>query len=512
MGRSIIFWRYFSPIIIAVIVLTIIVMSYLPKYMEDVAIEQAIVESKQLAFQLEELRAYYTTHVIEKVVSGSDITPSAHHKNNPQQIPLPATLIHDLNERYASRGVNVRLYSKYPFPNRQSRILGEAELMAIERVTKSKDAIFTQVFDKEGERFLRVAIADVMSKAACVDCHNNYPQTPKTDWKVGDVRGVLEVIKNLDPVINYGKQISINIALMFIALLAIAAVVMFIVAKNIYASLRAQNQANIDLSISVDQLANANEQIKKTTEQLIKSERVALLDNLVVGVSHELNTPLGVSVTVTSTINEEVKQLEQQYLDKTLTSKKLASFLQKAKSSVDLLETNMERVSKLLFNFKNIVIDQSKEFKEIDFHRLLDDVVVTLSTSFIHKNIAIEVKSEGSWTIETSPSCWIQVISILTENTLEHAFENRESGNITISAKLSGKSMTFTFTDDGAGMTDDIQAHIFQPFYTTKRGQGGTGLGLHVLSNIVELKLNGEISCQSTVDQGTKFTITVALV
>ena len=512
MGRGLIFWRYFSPIILAFIVFIVATVTYLPKYMEKVAIDQAILESEHLALQLKELRSYYSTHVIEKVVGHTDIIPATNHAENPGQIPLPATLVHDLSERYSQQNITVRLYSEYPFPNRSDRVLDEFEKQAWQQVSNTLDSTYTQVIDKNGERFLQVAVADTMSTETCVSCHNAHPLTPKNDWKLGDVRGVLEVTRNLEPFVAYGHSISTNIIIMFIMLLAIVGGVMYLVAKKIYNILKQQRQLNAELTDTVSQLADANKQIQSTTEQLIKSERIALLDNLVVGVSHELSTPLGVSVTAASTLGEEIAELEKLYQEKTLSSRRLSSFIDRTKSSSLMLESNMDRVSKLLASFKHIVLDQSENTtKTINFHEFLDDIVISLQASFQNKDFNVDIKSKGDWTVETCPNHWTQVISILTSNALVHGFAQQTSGNISLSAETSDHMMTFTYEDDGIGMDKELQSKIFQPFFTTKRGQGGTGLGLHVLCNIVELKLNGQISCQSTPNKGTKFVITILL-
>ncbi len=159
-------------------------------------VTQAQANAVETIHQLKILRGYYTANVISKVIAHTTLRVNFDHKENAKTIPLPATLIHDLSAligAQSKQGINARLYSRFPFPNRASRTLDPFALAAIEAIQRNPDLVFARTEQFQGLWSVRVAIADRMQAAACVTCHNNHPDSPKKDWKIGEVRGVLEI-------------------------------------------------------------------------------------------------------------------------------------------------------------------------------------------------------------------------------------------------------------------------------------------------------------------------------
>lgn len=189
-----VFWWLVLPPPIVVVVLLVGVISTVPGWIERTAVENAVFSGKQTVNQFKALRAYYTKNVIKKTIAnGKPLKPSYDHKSMADGIPLPATLIHDISELLQKEDTTVNLYSGYPFPNRASRQLDQFQQAAWTALSDNPDLVFSREVEREGKKVVRVAIADLMVADACVNCHNTIVGSPKTDWRLGDVRGVLEV-------------------------------------------------------------------------------------------------------------------------------------------------------------------------------------------------------------------------------------------------------------------------------------------------------------------------------
>jgi methyl-accepting chemotaxis protein len=179
-----------------------------PRIITDNAINEAIRASQQTAAQFKTIRNYYTENVVNKVVKEGSMKASVDHKADAKAIPLPATLIHDLSALLSEEDMTVSLYSKYPFPNRKDRRLDAFQQEAWDVLTANPAATFSRSELLNGKQVVRVAVADTMVAQACVNCHNTMAGSPKTDWKLGDVRGVLEIGSAIDGQIASGATLS----------------------------------------------------------------------------------------------------------------------------------------------------------------------------------------------------------------------------------------------------------------------------------------------------------------
>lgn len=221
--------RLMLPIVLSFLFLIIGFAIYIPSIIKDNAETQAIVSAQQTVNQFKVLRGYYAANVVNPVLSSSNVKPSINHAGDPQAIPLPATMIHDLSEKLSKDGENavqLSLYSQYPFPNRTSRKLDDFQRDAWTFLNKNPEQVFSQTKEQAGSTFVRVAIADKMVANGCVACHNSHPDTPKADWKLGDVRGVLEVIVPIDASLASGNQISFKIVSILAGVIAIIVLMM----------------------------------------------------------------------------------------------------------------------------------------------------------------------------------------------------------------------------------------------------------------------------------------------
>ncbi|HXW26334.1 MAG TPA: methyl-accepting chemotaxis protein [Xanthobacteraceae bacterium] len=227
-------WRLIVPIPVALAAAIALVWATVPPAITKSAVDEAIRAGLQTAAQFKIVRGYYTENVVNKLVKQGVVAATFDHKADGKAIPLPATMIHDLSELLAGKATTVNLYSAYPFPNRKERRLDEFQQQAWDFLTANPAAIFSRTEERDGKQVVRVAVADTMSAQSCIACHNTNPLSPKTDWKLGDVRGVLEVDSVIDQQIADGTGLSrsivtgaaaIGLALLAILLLATRSVI-----------------------------------------------------------------------------------------------------------------------------------------------------------------------------------------------------------------------------------------------------------------------------------------------
>ena len=210
--RSIVF-KLVLPIPIGLAVAVVAIWGFVPSMIADHVRDEAVRSAEQTANQFKTIRGYYTNNVIKKVVATEGLEPSFSHHDEPGSIPLPATLIHDLSALLEEQDTSISLYSAYPFPNRSERQLDAFQTEAWEALSADPTQTFVRQEVIEGRETVRVAIADTMVAEACVNCHNTHPLTPKADWQLGDLRGILEVASNIEPPLAIGANLSNDLLL-----------------------------------------------------------------------------------------------------------------------------------------------------------------------------------------------------------------------------------------------------------------------------------------------------------
>lgn len=270
----------------------------------------------------------------------------------------------------------------------------------------------------------------------------------------------------------------------------------------------ALKKANDTLELKVQERTN---ELKDTQQQLIISEKMASLGQLVAGVAHEINTPLGNSITALTFNEDALSKIQKKFVDKTLTITDFGNFLDLSAESMSIMSTNLHRASELVKTFKNVAVNQSVE--ELSTFNLLvhvNEVITTLSAQLKKTNIKINVDIHSNIEINSFSGAYYHIISNMIMNCLKHAFPD-QTGTIEISATQDLENIYIKFTDDGIGMDSQTIKKIFEPFYTTKRGEGGTGLGMYITYNIVTQRLAGNIEVTSKVGQGTCFNITLPI-
>jgi PAS domain S-box-containing protein len=261
------------------------------------------------------------------------------------------------------------------------------------------------------------------------------------------------------------------------------------------------------------ELSESNEALKVTIDdlrmaqnQLIESEKMASLGGLVAGVAHEINTPVGVGVTAASFLREKTEALTQAYAAQTMKKSDLEAYLDQARQSSNILLSNLERASNLIKSFKMISVDQSTDLlRRFRPREYLEELFVSLHSP--DKRIKVEVTLEGDpgLEIQSYPGTFSQVVTNLFMNSCHHGFEGRSEGRVFLAFRADGDRFVMVYRDDGKGMDEATLKRIYEPFFTTRRDLGGTGLGMNIVFNLVTQKLGGTIRAESTPGQGTEF-------
>jgi methyl-accepting chemotaxis protein len=216
------------PVVILLVTSLLFIGFYIPSAMKETATKQAIDSSMQTIDSFKEIRKYYTDNVIGKVLASGAIKPAMNHKEQQNAIPLPATMIHDLSEQMMGKGMQVKIYSAFPFPNRQGKQLDSFQKQSWQALNENPKDAFIRTVEQNNHQIVRVAIADTMTAQACVNCHNSHPDTPKNNWQLGDVRGVLEVSIDIQDIIEAGQITAFKIvAILSLILIAIVVLMVF---------------------------------------------------------------------------------------------------------------------------------------------------------------------------------------------------------------------------------------------------------------------------------------------
>jgi methyl-accepting chemotaxis protein len=201
-------WRLILPVPLTIFVALALIWVIVPRIVTSMAINDAVLANQQVAAEFKTIRAYYSENVVNKVVKGGVFKATHDHKGNDAAVPLPATFIHDLSAALKNNDTTVSLYSPFPFPDRKDRKLDEFQQQAWAFLTAHPDDTFSRTELRDGREVVRVAVADKMSGASCINCHNSDPRSPKTDWKLQDVRGVLEIASAIDAQLAHGATLT----------------------------------------------------------------------------------------------------------------------------------------------------------------------------------------------------------------------------------------------------------------------------------------------------------------
>ncbi|MDC0611863.1 ATP-binding protein [Vibrio sp.] len=259
------------------------------------------------------------------------------------------------------------------------------------------------------------------------------------------------------------------------------------------------------------ELKDSLTQLQKAQNQLIESEKLAALGGLVAGVAHEVNTPLGISVTASSVIKESLTELAQAFHSQTLTTEQFQDQIEKLQGGSNLLEQNLNRAAKLVKDFKQTAVDQVSETRDqFNITQVLSSLITSLHPATRKIPVTPELIGDSDLTMNSLPGTLTQIISNLVMNSVKHGFEvPPATPKIVITFQQDGDNIVFEYTDNGCGIPAHLHKKIFEPFFTTKRGKGGSGLGLNLVYNLVHQKLKGDLSFNSIEGEGVHYQISL---
>ena len=282
--------------------------------------------------------------------------------------------------------------------------------------------------------------------------------------------------------------------------------------KEAEGKLRKKAQALLDSEVTLKQTNQELRQMIETLEeaqnQLVQNEKLAALGRIVAGVAHEINTPVGVSVTAVSHMQQKNQDFVNLFQTGKMKKSDLDNFLRENIEATSIISANMQQAAKLIFSFKQVSADQSsEERREFNVKDYTEEVLRNLNPKLKKTNLLTEVSTQSDIVLDSYPGVFAQLITNLVVNSIQHAFEENESGQLTFKFMQKDQSILFKYSDNGKGIDPEYIDKIFDPFFTTRRGDGGTGLGLHILHNLVTTTLGGKVICYSEMGLGTTFEI-----
>jgi signal transduction histidine kinase len=273
----------------------------------------------------------------------------------------------------------------------------------------------------------------------------------------------------------------------------------------------AKDRAEAALRAAKEHAERTLAELRSTQRDLIQAEKLAALGGLVAGIAHEVNNPVGISLTVASSFARRCERFADELKTPPLRRSSLEEFVEKSHAAADQLVANLQRAGELILSFKQVAVDrQHAERREFDLAEATDQIIASLRPVLRKLPLELVVDVPKGISMNSYPGSYGQVLTNLFLNTVAHAFPDGRAGMLTVTARpVSDQDVEIAVADDGVGMTDEVRLRAFDPFFTTRRNHGGTGLGLHVIFNIVTQSLGGRLALDSAPGGGTTFRIKI---
>ncbi len=429
------------------------------------------------------LREYYTSQVVQKVIDGSDFDITFDHHDKPRTIPLPVSMIHDLSSLIDkdAGGSRIKLYSDLPFPNRRYRKLDDFALAALVYLKQNPTGTFSTFDSSSGQEVVRVAIADRMNAPACVECHNKHPLSPRKDWKLGDVRGVLEVTTPVRVELQASQLMVVAVTLIAFVILGVIAVYIASLLTHVNRSRQKTEEVLRDIVVA-------------RTRELQSTQHAEELERITYTISHDLKSPL---VTIQSYAgfmreNLEAGRSAEAFKDIELVKKaawKMTSLLD------DLL--SFSRIGRLLNRPETCSLQE-----------LIQDAADVTAGRLKMSGATLEISAEG-WQVTGDGLRLVQIFQNLLDNAAKFTV-GVPSPRIEIGVKETPDGPVIYVRDNGIGIDVRHLHKVFGLFEKLNPGVDGTGVGLAIVKRIVEFH-GGKIWAESPgPGQGTVIYFTLA--
>ena len=247
-------------------------------------------------------------------------------------------------------------------------------------------------------------------------------------------------------------------------------------------------------------------ELRQALQQIVEQEKMVALGSIVAGVAHELNTPVGNLVLLASTLRDRVDELAGDALAGKLTRSALIQAAGDCREASAVLIRSADKARELIESFKNVAVDQtSQRRRRFDLHTCLHDILVTLGRMMRQANVTAELQVPPGVTMDSYPGHLEQILNNLIVNSILHGFDGRGCGKVSIAASVADGQVCLVYTDDGVGIAPEVQEKIFEPFFSTKVGAGGSGLGMYIVNNLVSGALQGSMVLDSAPGRGVRF-------
>ena len=274
---------------------------------------------------------------------------------------------------------------------------------------------------------------------------------------------------------------------------------------NLADQVKESQRANQELSRAMDQL-------RQTQNQLVQTEKMASLGGLVAGVAHEINTPVGVGVTAASGLKAKTEELVTEYREGKIRRSSLDEYTEYAVASTNMILRNLERAADLIRSFKQVAVDQSSsEKRRFALREYIDEVLLSLRPQIKKTKHVVIVECPDALVMNSFPGALSQVLTNLIMNSLIHAFNDDDTGQLKVDVAQDGDRVEIIYSDNGKGIPPEHHEKVFDPFFTTRRGSGGSGLGMHIVFNLVTTRLGGSIELLPGEEQGARFRIRIPI-
>ncbi|WP_096700457.1 ATP-binding protein [Magnetospirillum sp. 15-1] len=282
------------------------------------------------------------------------------------------------------------------------------------------------------------------------------------------------------------------------------------VSDRLQAQLASVNQ---ELGKRKAEAEDALETLKAAQESLVQAEKLASLGALVGGVAHEINTPVGIALSCASHLADSTASMRKLFEADDISVEDFERFMDTVKDTTGLILTNVERAAELIRSFKQVAVDRtSSERRRFDLATYIRETLASLGPHLRQAGHTVLLACPEGIVMDSYPGALSQVLGNFIMNSLVHGYDSGQTGTLSITVERDGaESVRLTYGDDGKGIPDEHLGRIFDPFFTTRRGSGGSGLGLHIVYNLVTGPLAGSVAAESPAGRGTVFTILMPL-
>lgn len=270
-----------------------------------------------------------------------------------------------------------------------------------------------------------------------------------------------------------------------------------------------QRARYLNLALAITGVCGLAIRNARDQRRLVEMEKMASLSALVTGVAHEINTPAGIGRAAASHLEQQTQEITARFAARRMTQPQLERYLESTQASASLIHGHLSRIGRLIDAFRRVAVDQGPQARA-PFHlcELLQDVITSISARVDPEAISIKVTCPEGLTITGAQEDWMSILLNLLTNSLRHGFGPQGSGRILIQAESRPEGLSLCYEDDGRGMSPEIHARLFDPFFTTDL-QEGMGLGMHLVYNLITHRLGGTIQCETQLGGGARFFIEV---